>query len=334
MKKSLLVLILTTLIPINAFADQIHSSENENILNDSYLQRFFYNNYQLEIKQYHEKNNIEKIDNIINFVESSSKIRIFNDKMKKKDSDGITYSNDIKLNYMLSPNKNENQFIFNYNINYNKKINDKNSISLYDISTNIKLKDKIILTINEPIIISNKNYKYKIKIEKTTQNEDFFNKNIICKTLECEILKENTLKFRKEFKNIKNKNLKISNENNYKKFEIKKEDPTVLDNYKKLESKNYILYKVEKGDSLSLIAKKFNVPILLIKSLNKIETEKLLHNEVIVIKNKSTILHKIKKGETLYSLAKKFNITKKQLEELNKLKTDKLLIDKTLIIEQ
>lgn len=72
-------------------------------------------------------------------------------------------------------------------------------------------------------------------------------------------------------------------------------------------------YKVQSGDTLSSIAKKFDVSIDTLKWENsdKIKSDKtLLHvGDELSIPPVTGIVHKVKSGETVYSIAKKYGVT-------------------------
>ncbi len=71
-------------------------------------------------------------------------------------------------------------------------------------------------------------------------------------------------------------------------------------------------YKVERGDTLSNIAKKFDISVDTLKWANseKIKSDKtLLHvGDELSIPPVSGVVHKVKSGETVYSIAKKYGV--------------------------
>ncbi len=93
---------------------------------------------------------------------------------------------------------------------------------------------------------------------------------------------------------------------------------------------NKTVYKVKSGDTLSVIAKKFNMSLKKLKSLNNLRGNKLKKGmELTVIgraksnkKPESKALTKngkyiIKRGDTVWNIAKRFNLTPAQLRLLN-----------------
>ena len=91
--------------------------------------------------------------------------------------------------------------------------------------------------------------------------------------------------------------------------------------------------KVEKGDTISDIAYKYNSSITLIKKINNLKDSTLKVDQDILVANKTTILHKIGKGENLFKISKKYNKKISTLRELNDLKSDVIYEDYILIID-
>ena len=103
-------------------------------------------------------------------------------------------------------------------------------------------------------------------------------------------------------------------------------------------------YKVQSGDTLFSIARKFKVSISDLSKLNKLNSSVIHPGDVIkvpnlsyvqkakkaVAKNKKSV-YKIKKGDTLISIAKKFNMKVDDIRKLNSFKKGKILIPGTEI---
>lgn len=68
-----------------------------------------------------------------------------------------------------------------------------------------------------------------------------------------------------------------------------------------------ITYTVQKGDTLSTIAQKFDISTDTIKWANDLTSDNLAVSEELKIPPVSGIIHKVAKGETVYSIAKKFD---------------------------
>lgn len=105
------------------------------------------------------------------------------------------------------------------------------------------------------------------------------------------------------------------------------------------ESPTFVEYKIEKGDNLSLIAKKFNTTIDKIKEWNKLEDNTVkVGNSLKIVKpedqNQQVVLHKnnakqkttsknqstymVRKGDSLFSIAQKFpGVSVADLKRLN-----------------
>ena len=106
-------------------------------------------------------------------------------------------------------------------------------------------------------------------------------------------------------------------------------------------------YSVKRGDSLSVVASKFNTSISAIRSLNDINGNMIrvgqkllvplsegelqsehLPDEVRVAANKVTkkkLSHTVKSGDTLWDISREYDVTVKQLARWNKLKTNTVL---------
>ena len=99
-------------------------------------------------------------------------------------------------------------------------------------------------------------------------------------------------------------------------------------------------YIVKKGDSLYLIAKRFNTTVNEIIKLNNLKSTSLSINQELKIPNTSSstglenISYTVKKGDSLYSIAKQFNTTVNKIKDKNNLTTNSLNIGQILIIER
>jgi peptidoglycan DL-endopeptidase LytE len=101
-------------------------------------------------------------------------------------------------------------------------------------------------------------------------------------------------------------------------------------------------YKVEKGDTLSKISKESQIPVSELKTLNKLQSDRLYIGQNLYIPEKgksfsaktsvsaTTNTYKVKAGDTLLKIAKKYNMTVAQLKSLNGLKTDFIRVGQTL----
>lgn len=114
-------------------------------------------------------------------------------------------------------------------------------------------------------------------------------------------------------------------------------------------------YVVTRGDSLSVIAKKFTTSTSAIRSLNKLHSNTIrigqellvpltngainsehLPNKMRLAANKSTrtkLTHKVKSGDTLWDISRQYDITMDELAKWNKLKKNSVLrLNQKLIV--
>lgn len=109
-------------------------------------------------------------------------------------------------------------------------------------------------------------------------------------------------------------------------------------------------YKVQKGETLSTIAKKYGVTVDQLKKLNNLTSNTIKTNQVIKVPVKvqvevddkgvttkkttktTTKTHAIKWGDTLGGIAKKYGTTVDELKEYNGLKSDTINAGRTLKI--
>lgn len=68
-----------------------------------------------------------------------------------------------------------------------------------------------------------------------------------------------------------------------------------------------ITYKVQKGDTLSTIAKKFGISTDTIKWANDLSSDTISVDQELKILPVSGIMHKVTKGDTVYTIAKKYD---------------------------
>ena len=96
---------------------------------------------------------------------------------------------------------------------------------------------------------------------------------------------------------------------------------------------DYDEYIVVKGDSLYNIAKKYNVSVGELISLNNLKNSNLSIGKKIKIP-KGTNKYIVVKGDNLYSIAKKFNTSVSDIVSKNELKSTNLSIGQELIIQE
>lgn len=100
---------------------------------------------------------------------------------------------------------------------------------------------------------------------------------------------------------------------------------------------SYIIYTVEKGDSLWSISRKFDITIPEILELNNLTSINLKIGDQLKIPSSiesdtSKKTYIVKKGDTLWSIARENNISISELKDANNLETNLLSIGQQLII--
>jgi murein DD-endopeptidase MepM/ murein hydrolase activator NlpD len=92
-------------------------------------------------------------------------------------------------------------------------------------------------------------------------------------------------------------------------------------------------YKVKKGDSVSVIAKKFDVSVgAIIASNNITNARKLQEGAVLKIPNIDGIPYQIQKGDNLSKISASFNVPLDVILDVNDIKSDNIKIGETLFI--
>ena len=118
--------------------------------------------------------------------------------------------------------------------------------------------------------------------------------------------------------------------------------PTVTPTPPTTEPSNQTTYTVVAGDTLYIVANKFNTTIAAIKESNKLTSDMIYLGQVLVIPStppikvpepvKQTMIHTVVAGETLYIIANKYNTTVAAIRDSNKLSTDMIFIGQQLTI--
>ena len=96
---------------------------------------------------------------------------------------------------------------------------------------------------------------------------------------------------------------------------------------------NNITYVVQKGDSLWLIANKYDTTVEKIKSTNNLSSNTLSIGQVLIIPSTSNFTtYIVQKGDSLYSIANKYNTTVDNIKKLNNLSSNLLSIGQKLLL--
>ena len=120
-----------------------------------------------------------------------------------------------------------------------------------------------------------------------------------------------------------------------KKEEVAEYDPTII-------------HKIEKGETLSKIARKYNIPLAQLYKLNNLENFDAIKigqqivvgysKEVKEVPNEKyedtfNTYHTVKSGETLYRISKNYNISVNKLKTLNDLTSNSISVGQRLIVK-
>ena len=103
-----------------------------------------------------------------------------------------------------------------------------------------------------------------------------------------------------------------------------------------IEEFDYVVYKVEPGDTLYSIARKYNTTPDAIKSYNNLTSNLLTINQVLQIPVEETITenttYTVRNGDTLYGIANNFGVSVSEIMNLNNLDSTLLTVGDTLLI--
>ena len=93
-------------------------------------------------------------------------------------------------------------------------------------------------------------------------------------------------------------------------------------------------YTVKKGDSLYVIANKYNTSVDKIKNLNNLTSNNLSIGQILKIPTTSSTsnTYTVQSGDSLWSIAKKFNTTVDSIKKKNNLSSNMLSVGQKLII--
>ncbi|HHB93018.1 MAG TPA: LysM peptidoglycan-binding domain-containing protein, partial [Thioploca sp.] len=102
-------------------------------------------------------------------------------------------------------------------------------------------------------------------------------------------------------------------------------------------AKNLVEYQVKKGDTLWKIAKRLNMKVAKIRSLNKLSKNTSLQvGQKLVISAAKTVIttkkHRVRRGDNLWRIARRYGTTVLLLKKLNKFNNNSLKVGKFLVI--
>ncbi|MRI58854.1 MAG: lytic transglycosylase, partial [Epsilonproteobacteria bacterium] len=106
-------------------------------------------------------------------------------------------------------------------------------------------------------------------------------------------------------------------------------------NYKPSNSyRNFVVYKVKKGDSLYAIAKKFRLRVSSIKKFNHLRSNLLRPGQKLIlpVAKKRKRIYKVRPGDTIIKIAKRFGVDPKKLKAWNDKKSNFIKAGEELVI--
>ena len=111
----------------------------------------------------------------------------------------------------------------------------------------------------------------------------------------------------------------------------------IINNEEEIIPDDYLLYKVQKGDTLWDIANKYNTTVDTIKSINNLSSTSLTVNQQLFIPKNANMgvknnIYVVQKGDTLYDIALAKGVSVKEIKNINNLTSDVLQIGQILNI--
>jgi membrane-bound lytic murein transglycosylase D len=99
----------------------------------------------------------------------------------------------------------------------------------------------------------------------------------------------------------------------------------------------YIVHRVQRGDNLSYLGKRYGVPFKVIKDFNKLSSNMLRLNQKLIIPArksppKSQRSYVVKSGDSLLSISKRFQVSVRRIKQLNHMTSDIVRIGEALTI--
>ncbi|UQF39406.1 LysM peptidoglycan-binding domain-containing protein [Vagococcus lutrae] len=96
-------------------------------------------------------------------------------------------------------------------------------------------------------------------------------------------------------------------------------------------------YRVQSGDTLYKIAKKFDTSVANLKDWNQLSNDTIVVGQTLKVQAKAPErvkqTYQVKAGDTLWKIAQHFNVSVAQLKEMNQLSSDAISINQVLVIK-
>ena len=83
-------------------------------------------------------------------------------------------------------------------------------------------------------------------------------------------------------------------------------------------------HRIKKGDTLSEIAQRFNLPIAQLRRLNGLEGSKIIIGQKLRLKAAPRAMHIVERGDALWEIARAYGMTVGELQQLNGLKSSRI----------
>lgn len=231
------------------------------------------------------------------------------------------------------------------------ELKEKNRIkgSKLSLKQQLKVKDEENLMVIEPGRAIAKNTKSELEIANKQQSTESANSLHVVKSGETlfSIAKANntTVAELKKLNDLSNGKIRLGQELKLSQAEVA---PTTIA-ANKVEA-TPVSYKVQKGETLSSISKKYNITEEELKASNNLKSNTLRSGQSLQIAQVATpasavpsnkveleaksVSYKVKKGETLSSISKKYHITEDELKAMNNLKSSTIRFGQELKVNQ
>lgn len=231
------------------------------------------------------------------------------------------------------------------------ELKEKNRIkgSKLSLKQQLKVKDEENLMVIEPGRAIAKNTKSELEIANKQKSTESANSLHVVKSGETlfSIAKANntTVAELKKLNDLSNGKIRLGQELKLSQAEVA---PTTIA-ANKVEA-TPVSYKVQKGETLSSISKKYNITEEELKASNNLKSNTLRSGQSLQIAQVATpasavpsnkveleaksVSYKVKKGETLSSISKKYHITEDELKAMNNLKSSTIRFGQELRVNQ